>query len=267
MPGRAADLSDRRGPVTRVGRVLTVIVCGVGPACEVGTLITLARERGWTVQVVATPTALEFLDVAAIEDQTGSRVHSQCREPGEPRSRPAQAIIVAPATYNTINKWARGTFTSDNYALGILAETTSMHVPTVVLPFVDSDQAGHGQFKRSVNDLRREGIRVLLGAGGVEPHSPATGSELIEDYPWQLALNEAERLVESAQQPVKQKARRLPREWSFWGLACSGVMFFLGVLFVCLAGPNQNGGFAIASVSALVLSPIVGIAAALVKWR
>lgn len=37
------------------------------------------------------------------------------------RSLPhADVILVAPATYNTINKWALGV--TDNYALGILAE-------------------------------------------------------------------------------------------------------------------------------------------------
>jgi len=46
------------------------------------------------------------------------------------------AILVAPATYNTINKWAQGI--SDTYALGVLAETTGMDVPTVVLPFVNA---------------------------------------------------------------------------------------------------------------------------------
>jgi hypothetical protein len=66
----------------------------------------------------------------------GIGVGSQYRGPGEPRSRVADAIIVAPATYNTINKWAQGI--SDTYALGVLAETTALGVPIVVLPFVNS---------------------------------------------------------------------------------------------------------------------------------
>jgi hypothetical protein len=94
--------------MTEAARVLTVVVCGAGPASEVGQLIKLAQEQGWSVQVIATPAALDFLDVPALETQTGSPVRSQYRSPGEPRSRPADAIIVAPATYNTINKWARG---------------------------------------------------------------------------------------------------------------------------------------------------------------
>lgn len=176
------------------GRVLTVIVCGAGPASEVGQLIKLALEHGWTVQTVATPAALDFLDVAAIEALTGSPVRSQYRKPGEPRSRPSDAIIVAPATYNTINKWAQGI--SDTYALGILAETTALGVPIVVLPFVNSALAARSPFRRSVEDLGREGVRILLGSGGVEPHEPHTGGDLIAEYPWLLAFSEAERALD-----------------------------------------------------------------------
>jgi len=182
--------------MTQPDCVLTVIVCGAGPASEVGQLIKLAQERGWTVQVVATPAALDFLDMSAIEALTGGPVRSQYRKPGESRSRPADAIIVAPATYNTINKWAHGI--SDTYALGILAETTALGVPIVVLPFVNSALAARAPFRRSLEELRREGVRILLGSGGVEPHDPHTGGYLIASYPWHLALIEAERLADHA---------------------------------------------------------------------
>ncbi|HEY4867335.1 MAG TPA: hypothetical protein VIK45_17690 [Candidatus Dormibacteraeota bacterium] len=42
---------------------------------------------------------------------------------------------------------------------------------------------------------RREGVRILLGPGGVEPHEPHTGGKLIASYPWHLALAEAECLI------------------------------------------------------------------------
>jgi hypothetical protein len=166
-------------------RVLSVIVCGAGPATAIGTLIDLARERGWTVQVIATPAAMDFFDQTAVEAQTGRPVRSQYRKPGEPRSETADAIIVAPATYNTINKWAQGI--SDTYALGVLAETTGLGVPIVVLPFVNSALASRPPFRRSVDSLRDEGVRILTGPGGVEPHPPHTGGPLIDSYPWHLA--------------------------------------------------------------------------------
>jgi len=39
-------------------------------------------------------------------------------------------------------------------------------------------------------------VRVLLGPGEVEPHPPGTGGQQLDAFPWQLALDEAERLVE-----------------------------------------------------------------------
>jgi phosphopantothenoylcysteine synthetase/decarboxylase len=181
-------------------RVLSVIVCGAGPATAIGTLIKLARERDWSVQVTATPAALNFIDPAAIEAQTGSPVRSQYRTPGSPRSAISDAIIVAPATYNTINKWAQGI--SDTYALGVLAETTGIGVPIVVLPFVNAALASRQPFRRSVESLRAEGVSILLGPGGVQPHPPHTGGTLIDSYPWHLALDEADRLLSSRQQPA-----------------------------------------------------------------
>lgn len=56
-------------------RVLSVVVCGAGPASAISTFVTMATERGWQVQVIATPAALEFFDAAAIEAQTGNPIH------------------------------------------------------------------------------------------------------------------------------------------------------------------------------------------------
>jgi phosphopantothenoylcysteine synthetase/decarboxylase len=168
------------------GGVLYVIVCGAGPAGDVGRLVELAEDCGWTVQIIATPSALAFIDVPKLEAQTGRPVRSEYRAPGEPRSPRADAIIVAPATYNTINKWANGI--SDTYALGILAEAPGLGIPVVVLPFVNSALAGRTPFTDSVNALRSEGARILLGPGEFEPHPPGSGGERISDFPWQLAL-------------------------------------------------------------------------------
>ena len=77
---------------------MTVVVCGAGPAGAIGTFVKLAQDRGWTVQVTATPAALEFFDQAAIQDQTGNPVRSQYAPPGAPRS----------LTRKLGPRWARG---------------------------------------------------------------------------------------------------------------------------------------------------------------
>jgi hypothetical protein len=114
-----------------------------------------------------------FVELTGIGGQAGSPVRSQYAKPGAPRSLIPDAILVAPATYNTINKWAEGI--SDTYALGVLAETTGLGVPTVVLPFVNTALADRAPFRRSVDSLRAEGVKILLGPGGFQPHPPRTG--------------------------------------------------------------------------------------------
>ncbi|MEV5706419.1 flavoprotein [Actinoallomurus sp. NPDC052274] len=180
----------------RRSRVLSIVVCGAGPAGEVGRLVDLAYERAWDVQVIATPAALEFIDVAGLEARTGRPVRSRYRSPGQPRSPRADAVIVAPATFNTINKLAAGI--SDTYALGVLAEAPGLGVPVVILPFVNSALAARGPFRRSVEELRADGYRVLFGPGGFEPHPPGTGGERIERFPWRSALLAAEELLAGA---------------------------------------------------------------------
>jgi phosphopantothenoylcysteine synthetase/decarboxylase len=175
------------------GRVLSVVVCGAGPAIEIDIFVKMAIDRGWTIQIIATPAALAFFDQADIEALTGNPVRSQYGVPGSPRSRIPDAIAVVPATYNTINKWAQGI--ADTYALGVLAEHTGLGVPIVVLPFVNVALASRAPFQKSVKSLRAEGVSILLGPGAFEPRQPRVPGSTFDDYPWHLALDEAESMV------------------------------------------------------------------------
>ena len=187
--------------------VLYVITCAAGPAGQVTRLITDARARGWDPHLIATPAALDFLDVRELEAQTGHPVRSEYRKPENAdgsRSLPkADAIIVAPATYNTINKWANGI--SDNFALGILAEAVGLRIPVVVLPFVNSALASHPAFQRSVALLRDTGIQVIHGPGHLEPHPPGTGGSKFDTFPWHQALDQTETLRHLRDQPHGQQ--------------------------------------------------------------
>ncbi|GAA3510808.1 phosphopantothenoylcysteine synthetase/decarboxylase [Streptosporangium album] len=175
--------------MSRTGKVLYVIVCAAGTAAGVGRLVAMAQERGWTVQVVVTPSALGFVDIDGLEKQTGRPVRSRYRRPDEPKPPRADAIIVAPATYNTVNKFALGI--SDTYALGLLAEAPGLGIPVVVLPSVNGGLATRVPFRRSVEQLRAEGVRVLLGHEASESGPPGS-----DDYPWKLAIAEMDRLTD-----------------------------------------------------------------------
>jgi hypothetical protein len=169
-------------------RILSIVACGAPLAAKIATCAKLAIDRGWTVHVIATPAALAFFDQAPIR--------SQNRPPDTPRSQTPNAIVVAPATYNTINKWAQGI--ADTYALSMLAEKTGMDIPIVVLPYVNAPLASRIPFQQSVKSLRAEGVSILPGPGAIEPHQPHTGGSLIASYPWHLALDKVDSMVGTA---------------------------------------------------------------------
>jgi phosphopantothenoylcysteine decarboxylase len=71
--------------------------------------VKLAQAAGWEVAVTATPEALAFIGAPLLAAITGFPVRHRWREPDEPESVPeANAIVVAPATFNTINRWVAG---------------------------------------------------------------------------------------------------------------------------------------------------------------
>ncbi|MEG9551918.1 flavoprotein [Streptomyces baarnensis] len=161
---------------------LYVVVCAAGVAREADRLFAAALDAGWDVGVVATPQGLGFLDAAAVEARTGYPIRSAWRSPGDPRPFPdPDAIVVAPATFNTINKWAAGI--SDTLALGILCEAYGLGVPTAVLPAVNSVLAKHPAYGQSLARLREMG--VLVGSRTSQPPASDGGQE---PFPWEEAL-------------------------------------------------------------------------------
>jgi phosphopantothenoylcysteine synthetase/decarboxylase len=173
-------------------RVLYLMICGAGPADRIAVMVELAQTAGWSVHCLATPAAADyFLDLDALAKLTGNPVRTDHQRAGQPGLPKADGVIVAPATYNTINKWAAGI--ADTYVLTQLAELTGLRVPIVVLPFVNTVLASNRVFQRSVDELRQSGVTVLFGEGGFVPHPPRTGGSRLDGYPWQLALEAVER--------------------------------------------------------------------------
>ncbi|MFC7246999.1 flavoprotein [Catellatospora aurea] len=171
------------------GKHLNLILCGAGPAADAVVLIRLAQEQSWTVTVTATQAALSFIDTAELERLSGNPVRTDYGvAPGTERQvRPVNALIIAPATYNTINKLALGI--ADTYVLTSVAEIVGRRVPTVIVPFVNAALAARRPFVSAVESLRQEGIAVVLGqASSWLPHQPGTGHSQQTRFPWEAAL-------------------------------------------------------------------------------
>ncbi len=95
------------------------------------------------------------------------------------------AIIVAPAAVNTINKWAAGT--CDMLPLGILVEAIGKRLPIVAMPFTNREHAAHPAFPENIAKLRSWGVTVLFGPEVYPLHDPGTGSSYLGLFPWAQA--------------------------------------------------------------------------------
>ncbi|MFF4527210.1 flavoprotein [Streptomyces bluensis] len=163
---------------------LYVVVCAAGIAADVSKLITAAQERNWDVGVIATPVAMRgFFDTTAVETQTRRPIRSAWRSPGDPRPFPApDAVAVAPATFNTINKWAAGI--ADTLALGTLCEAYGLGVPIAVLPCVADALAAHPAYRASLARLREMGVRFGDPYSGEPLQDGGRG-----EFAWERALD------------------------------------------------------------------------------
>jgi flavoprotein len=161
-----------------VSRNLYVFACGAGPAADLAELAKLAIDDGWDVYPGATPMGWEMIDVDQLTDVTGHRPrhHWSGRTSGWP---PADGIIVAAATLNTIGKLAAGI--ADTWVLSTVTECMGLGVPIVIAPNVNPALARHPRFAPNVAALRSWGISVLW-----EPE-PAGRPWMV---PWSAMLDE-----------------------------------------------------------------------------
>jgi phosphopantothenoylcysteine synthetase/decarboxylase len=166
-------------PTTDISSVLYIIACGGYPSGKLSAFVRFAQEQGWDVCVIATPDGTKFLDAEYLAELTGHPVRSQYKDPAEPDVLPpADAFVVAPATFNTINKWAQGI--SDTLALGLLNEAVGLGLPMAAVPWPNPALFRHPVFQRSIATLREWGVRVIL-----DPNRLPRGDGSPTVFPWE----------------------------------------------------------------------------------
>ena len=188
-------------PPTEHQSVLYIIACGGRPSGQLPALVSFVQGQGWDVCVISTPDGMKFLDEAYLASLTGHPVRSQYKDPDEPDVLPpADAFVVAPATFNTINKWAQGI--SDTLALGLLNEAIGLGLPMVAVPWPNVALARHPVFVRSVATLREWGVRVIL-----DPARLPQASETPAVFPWEELHAELLRLRQTVEDALSHAER------------------------------------------------------------
>lgn len=164
--------------------VLYIVACGGRPAGQLSRFVRRQQAQGWEVCVIATPAALKFMDTTELVELTGHVVRSDYKQPDEPDVLPpADAMAVAPATFNTINKWAGGI--SDTLALGLLNEAIGLGLPVVAVPTANVALARHPAFVASVATLRSWGAQIIFDPEVYPLPTPNMGPPAADLFPWE----------------------------------------------------------------------------------
>ena len=165
--------------------VLYVVSCASSAAERVPEVVTLAQAAGWHVCVITTPQGIQFIEVAKLERLTGHPVRSEYKRPEDPDILPrADAILVFPATFNTLNKWALGI--TDTLALGILCEYLGLRMPIVAVPGIHTGSGldTHPALSKSIDFLRTYGVQMLYEPESYPPNNKVPANKMLD------ALNE-----------------------------------------------------------------------------
>jgi phosphopantothenoylcysteine synthetase/decarboxylase len=169
--------------------VLYVVACGGRAAGFLEPFVKDLQGFGWEVCVIATPSALKFMDLARLAELTGHPVRYDYKQPNEPDVLPPpDAMVVAPATFNTINKWAYGS--SDTLALGLLNEAIGLDIPVIAVPTPSTALVKHPAFTESVARLRSWGVTVLLDPNRYPLPEPNMGPPAADLFPWEALRDE-----------------------------------------------------------------------------
>jgi phosphopantothenoylcysteine synthetase/decarboxylase len=159
-------------------------------------------ENGWQVQVAATPAALPWIDAAALTDITGASPRVDYRDPDQPRGsdRP-DVVVVAPATFNTINKLAAGI--ADTYAHSTACTAIGAGAQIVIVPMVNNLLWGHPALAANLRFLANAGVTMIdiatgaLGVDALAAVQSGTGGDVVAAF-------DVEWIISALRQPAQK---------------------------------------------------------------
>jgi phosphopantothenoylcysteine decarboxylase/phosphopantothenate--cysteine ligase len=175
-----------------VDKKVLVGVCGSIAAYKTANLVRLLIKAGAEVKVIMTASASQFITPLTMSTLSRNKVYSELTDDGSAWNNHvelglwADAMVIAPASANTIGKMANGI--CDNM---LLATYLSAKCPVFFAPAMDLDMWKHKSVKRNIELLHSFG-NILIPVEHGELASGLTGDgrmaepehimQHIEDY-------------------------------------------------------------------------------------
>jgi phosphopantothenoylcysteine decarboxylase len=178
-------------------REIVVGVCGGVAAYKTADLVSKLVQRGAKVTVVMTKSAHRFIGETTFQALTNRPVYTDMFSPQEHfvgehigLGRPAELLVIAPATANVMGCLAQGLA---NDLLTTLAMVVTC--PIMIAPAMNNEMWNKPAVQRNVQQLKEDGVLVVgpgdgwLSCGVLGPGRMAEPSELLAAIEQTLAVS------------------------------------------------------------------------------
>lgn len=161
-----------------------LVVTGAPLTLRCADIATALKQAGWSVQVVPTAAASAWVDDATVSAASGQPAISEHRDPSQAkRGQAPDAVVVAPATFNTISKAALGI--ADTYAHSVLCEAIGSGMPIVMVPMLNDELWGHPALAGHLQTLSAHSVGFVdpqTGADSPVPVASGTGDQVVAAF-------------------------------------------------------------------------------------
>ena len=148
-------------------QTLYLVVTGGATAYRAATLLPDLLQVAERVITLQTPNSLQLVSPLTLARVPGNQVVSSYLDQALQPRAPVGSVLVAPCSFNTLNKLARGI--ADNLALSVTAEMIGLRQRVVVAVSLNAGLWAHPAARASADTLRSWGVRII------EPQDDGSG--------------------------------------------------------------------------------------------
>lgn len=141
-----------------IPKVIYLIISGAISTDFAPNLIRELTQFNLPIYTFMTDNASRLISPRQLAEQPGHRLVEGYFDPSLAEEREPGLTLVAPATFNTVNKLSQGI--ADTLAHSLAAEAIGASWPVIVAPAVNAHLAHHPRFNHSLDTLRGWGVTI-----------------------------------------------------------------------------------------------------------